>query len=186
MTEETTTSTNTGATETKQTDTFVPAWKIKSDELKAKASDDEKVVYRSDQYNDCLPVLMPKSSVITYPFIAEEPKGFIAPKYNYNVIGSGWVETASLAQAKEIKLLKKQVADIQENNESVAQDNKEITEKINNISEKSENYEKSNSQQLGQILTMVSALLAKSTSTTTPTEPETKPTGSTTTAETNN
>ncbi len=183
MTEETTASANTESTETKTTDTFVPAWKIKSDELKSKASDDEQVVYRSDQYNDCLPVLMPKSSAITYPFIAEEPVGFIAPKYNWGPVEKGWVETASIAQAKEIKLLKAQVADIQENNESVAQDNKEITEKINNISEKSENYEKSNSQQLGQILTMVSALLAKSTSTTTPTAPETS---STTTAETNN
>lgn len=183
MTEETTTTgANTGSTETKTADTFVPAWKIKSDEYKAKASDDEQVVYRSDQYNDCLPVLMPKSSAITYPFIAEEPKGFIAPKYNWGPVEKGWVETASIAQAKDIKLLKNQVADIQKNNESVAQDNKEITEKINNISEKSENYEKSNSQQLGQILTMVSTLLAKSTSTTTPTEPETKPTGSTTTA----
>lgn len=110
MTEETTT--NTGATETKTADTFVPAWKIKSDEYKAKASDDEQVVYRSDQYNDCLPVLMPKSSAITYPFIAEEPKGFIAPKYNWGPVEKGWVETASIAQAKEIKLLKTQVADL--------------------------------------------------------------------------
>lgn len=119
MTEETTASANTESTETKTADTFVPAWKIRSDELKAKASDDEQVVYRSDQYNDCLPVLMPKSSVITYPFIAEEPTGFIAPKMNWSVIGKGWVETASLTQAKEIEMLKANVADLKETADDV-------------------------------------------------------------------
>lgn len=119
MTEETTTSANTESTETKTADTFVPAWKIRSDELKAKASDDEQVVYRSDQYNDCLPVLMPKSAVITYPFVAEEPTGFIAPKYNWGPIGKGWVETASLTQAKEIEMLKANVADLKETADDV-------------------------------------------------------------------
>lgn len=117
MTEETT-NTNVSATETKS-DTFVPAWKIKSDELKAKAADDEQVVYRSDQYYDCLPVLMPKTAVITYPFIAEEPIGFIAPKYNWGPIGKGWVETASLTQAKEIEMLKANVADLKETADDV-------------------------------------------------------------------
>lgn len=128
MTEETTTSANTESTETKTADTFVPAWKIRSDELKAKASDDEQVVYRSDQYNDCLPVLMPKSSVITYPFIAEEPTGFIAPKYNWGPIGKGWIETASLTQAKEIEMLKENVADLKEAADDVTK--QQATDKI--------------------------------------------------------
>lgn len=120
MTEETTNSAvNAETTEKQATETFVPAWKIRSDELKAKASDDEQVVYRSDQYNDCLPVLMPKSAAITYPFIAEEPIGFIAPKMNWSVIGKGWVETASLTQAKEIEMLKVNVADLKETADDV-------------------------------------------------------------------
>lgn len=117
MTEETT-NTNVSATETKS-DTFVPAWKIKSDELKAKAADDEQVVYRSDQYYDCLPVLMPKATVINYPFVAEEPTGFIAPKMNWSAIGKGWIETASLTQGKEIEILKANIADLTEAAEDV-------------------------------------------------------------------
>lgn len=119
MTEETTTSANTESTETKTADTFVPAWKIKSDEYKKKAADDEQVVYRSDQYYDCLPMLMSKEAAITFPFIAEEPIGFIAPKYNWSPIGKGWVETASLTQAKEIEMLKVNVADLKETADDV-------------------------------------------------------------------
>lgn len=113
MTEETTNTTQT------KSDTFVPAWKIKADELKAKAADDEQVVYRSDNYYDCLPVLMPKQTVITFPFVAEEPTGFIAPKYNWSPIGKGWAETASLTQAKEIEMLKANVADLKETADDV-------------------------------------------------------------------
>lgn len=179
MTEETTTtSTNTGATETKTADTFVPAWKIKSDELKAKASDDEQVVYRSDQYNDCLPVLMPKSSVITYPFIAEEPVGFIAPKYNWNAIGRGWIETASIAQAKEIEMLKANVADLKETAEDVTKQQATDKTKSTQVMQMFQMTTK----QIGAIDTKLDAVLDKLntqsattpdtpvTSTTTPTE----------------
>lgn len=96
------------------TDTFVPAWKIKYDKLKKKAASDEQVVFRSDKYYDCLPVLMSKQTTMIYPFVAEEPTGYIAPKYNWDLIGRGWVETASLTQGKEIEMLKAQVADLNE------------------------------------------------------------------------
>ena len=128
MTEEKTTSANTESTETKTADTFVPAWKIKSDEYKKKAADDEQVVYRSDQYYDCLPMLMSKEAAITFPFISEEPTGFIAPKYNWGPIGKGWVETASLTQAKEIEMLKANVADLKETADDVTK--QQATDKI--------------------------------------------------------
>lgn len=162
MTEETTTSANTESTKTKTADTFIPAWKIRSDELKAKASDDEQVVYRSDQYNDCLPVLMPKSAVITYPFIAEEPTGFIAPKMDWTPGRCHWIETASIQQGKDIAILKEQVETLKKIDQSASQDSQKITQRVNDMSEKTEKYEKQNSQQLGQLLTMVSTLIAKS------------------------
>lgn len=171
MTEETTNTTS--ATETKS-DTFVPAWKIKSDELKKKVGPDEQVVYRSDNYYDCLPVLMPaKQATSVYPYVVEEPIGYIAPKYSWNSENRDWIETASIQQGKEIEILKAQVADLKENNQTATQATQKIDEKVNAITEKSEKYEKSNSQQLGQILTMVSTLLAKSTLGTTPTTPTT-------------
>lgn len=166
MTEETTNAT---------TDTFVPAWQIKADELKKKAADDEQVVYRSDNYNDCLPVLMPKASVINYPFVDEEPVGFIAPKYNWNAIGRGWVETASIAQAKEIEALKAQVADLNETNEDITK--QQATDKTK--SAQVMQMFQMTTKKIGAIDTKLDSVLEKlntQSTTTTPTQPQTTPT----------
>lgn len=162
MTEETITSANTESTETQTTDTFVPAWKIKADELKKKASADEQVVYESDQYFDCLPVLRSKETAVVYPFTADEPAGFIAPKMDWTPGRRHWIETASIQQGKDIATLKEQVETLKKAGQSASQDNQKITQQVNDMSEKTEKYEKQNSQQLGQLLTMVSTLIAKS------------------------
>lgn len=163
MTEETTnTSVNNDTTETQTTDTFVPAWKIKADELKKKASADEQVVYESDQYFDCLPVLRSKEAAVVYPFTADEPAGFIAPKMDWTPGRRHWIETASIQQGKDIATLKEQVETLKKAGQSESQDNQKITQQVNDMSEKTKKYEKQNSQQLGQLLTMVSTLIAKS------------------------
>ena len=163
MTEETTnTGVNNGATETQTTDTFVPAWKIKADEYKKKASADEQVVYESDQYFDCLPSLRSKDAPVTYPFTTEEPVGFIAPKMDWTPGRRHWIETASIQQGKDIETLKTQVATLKKVDQTASQDNQKIAQQVNDMSEKTEKYEKQNSQQLGQLLTMVSTLIAKS------------------------
>lgn len=162
MTEETNTSVNNDTTKTQATDTFVPAWKIKTDELKKKASADESVFYESDQYFDCLPVLRPKEAPAVFPFTAEEPIGFIAPKMDWTPGRRHWIETASIQQGKDIATLKEQVETLKKAGQSASQDNQKITQQVNDMSEKTEKYEKQNSQQLGQLLTMVSTLIAKS------------------------
>lgn len=162
MTETANTSVNNGTTETQTTDTFVPAWKIKADELKKKASADEAVFYESDQYFDCLPVLRPKEAPAVFPFTAEEPTGFIAPKMDWTPGRRHWIETASIQQGKDIATLKEQVETLKKAGQSASQENQKITQQVNDMSEKTEKYEKQNSQQLGQLLTMVSTLIAKS------------------------
>lgn len=163
MTEETTnTNAATSTTEEQSAETFVPAWKIKADEYKSKASADEQVVYESDQYFDCLPVLRPKEAAVVYPFTAEEPAGFIAPKMDWTSGRRHWIETASIAQGKDIATLKSEVEALKEAGKTATQDNQKITQRVNDMSEKTEKYEKQNSQQLGQLLTMVSTLIAKS------------------------
>lgn len=163
MTEETiNTNAATSATKEQATETFVPAWKIKADELVKKASADEQVVYESDQYFDCLPVLRPKEAAVVYPFTAEEPAGFIAPKMDWTPGRRHWIETASIAQGKDIATLKVQVETLKAAGQTASQDNQKIAQQVNDMSEKAEKYEKQNSQQLGQLLTMVSTLIAKS------------------------
>lgn len=162
MTETANTSVNNGTTETQTTDTFVPAWKIKADELKKKASADEAVFYESDQYFDCLPVLRPKEAPAVFPFTAEEPTGFIAPKMDWTPGRRHWIETASIQQGKDIETLKTQVATLKKVGQTASQDNQKIAQQVTDMSEKTEKYEKQNSQQLGQLLTMVSTLIAKS------------------------
>lgn len=163
MTEETTNSAvNAETTEKQATETFVPAWKIKADNLKKKLADDEQVFYESDQYFDCLPVIRPKTAPNLFPFTSEEPAGFIAPKMDWTPGNRRWVETASIQQGKDIEVLKNQVKLLKDAGQTASQDNQKITEQVNTISEKTDNYEKQSSQQLGQLLTMVSTLIANS------------------------
>lgn len=162
MTETTNTSVNNGTTQTQATDTFVPAWKIKADEAKKKATADEAVFYESDQYFDCLPVLRPKEAPAVFPFTTEEPTGFIAPKMDWTPGHNHWIETASIQQGKDIATLKDQVETLKKIGQSASKDSQKITQRVNDMSEKTEKYEKQNSQQLGQLLTMVSTLIAKS------------------------
>ncbi|WP_265668310.1 hypothetical protein [Lactobacillus amylovorus] len=161
MTEETTNSgVNTETTEKQATDTFVPAWKIKADKVKEELGDNEQVFYESDQYFDCLPIARPKDAPNVFPFTSEEPTGFIAPKMDWG--NRHWVETASIQQGKDIEVLKNQVKLLKDAGQTASQDNQKITEQVNTISEKTDNYEKQSSQQLGQLLTMVSTLIANS------------------------
>ena len=161
MTEETTNSSvNTETTEKQATDTFVPVWKIKADKVKEELGDNEQVFYESDQYFDCLPIARPKDAPNVFPFTSEEPTGFIAPKMDWG--NRHWVETASIQQGKDIEVLKNQVKLLKDAGQTTSQDNQKIAQQVNDMSEKTEKYEKQNSQQLGQLLTMVSTLIAKS------------------------
>lgn len=163
MTEETTnTNAATSATEKQTTETFVPAWKIKADHVKENLADNEQVFYESDQYFDCLPVARPKDAPNVFPFTSEEPTGFVAPKMDWTPGNHHWIETASIEQGKDIAVLKNQVKLLKDAGQTASQDNQKIAQQVNDMSEKTEKYEKQNSQQLGQLLTMVSTLIAKS------------------------
>ena len=163
MTEETTnTNAATSATEKQTTETFVPAWKIKADHVKENLADNEQVFYESDQYFDCLPVARPKDAHNVFPFTSEETTGFVAPKMDWTPGNHHWIETASIEQGKDIAVLKNQVKLLKDAGQTASQDNQKIAQQVNDMSEKTEKYEKQNSQQLGQLLTMVSTLIAKS------------------------
>lgn len=148
--------------ETENTQNFVPAWKIKADHVKENLADNEQVFYESDQYFDCLPVARPKDAPNIFPFTSEEPTGFVAPKMDWTPGNHHWIETASIQQGKDIEVLKNQVKLLKDAGQTASQDNQKITEQVNTISEKTDNYEKQSSQQLGQLLTMVSTLIANS------------------------
>lgn len=148
--------------ETENTQNFVPAWKIKADHVKENLADNEQVFYESDQYFDCLPVARPKDAPNIFPFTSEEPTGFVAPKMDWTPGNHHWIETASIQQGKDIEVLKNQVKLLKDADQTASQDNQKITEQVNTISERTDNYEKQSSQQLGQLLTMVSTLIANS------------------------
>ena len=148
--------------ETENAQNFVPAWKIKADHVKENLADNEQVFYESDQYFDCLPVARPKDAPNIFPFTSEEPTGFVAPKMDWAPGNHHWIETASIQQGKDIEVLKNQVKLLKDAGQTASQDNQKITEQVNTISEKTDNYEKQSSQQLGQLLTMVSTLIANS------------------------
>lgn len=140
MTEETTNSAvNAETTEKQATETFVPAWKIKADNLKKKLADNEQVFYESDQYFDCLPIARPKDAPNVFPFTSEEPTGFIAPKMDWG--NRHWVETASIQQGKDIEEMKSQIAELTK------------TAKTVTAQQKNQNVETAQSSQLMMMIT---------------------------------
>lgn len=129
----TTTGTNTGTTTGSTTGTttggttqsaqaaepasFVPAWQVKSDKLKEAVQQGYgvQVVYKSTNEESCEPTLVTEGQASdNYPFVVEEPVGFIAPKFLWNGTTRGWVETASTQQGKVLAEAQNKIAELQQ------------------------------------------------------------------------
>lgn len=155
------------ANENTKTEEFVPAWKIKADKLKKGIEQDlgVQVVFRSDNNVACEPTLVSeKQESNSYPYVVEEPAGFIAPKYEWFGTRKGWIETANIKQGQDLAKLQEQVNTLQGNVDSladtkqaVANDKQELMGQIQEL----KNSDKENTKSLAQILTMVSMLAAQ-------------------------
>lgn len=141
-----------------------PIWLIKTEEVEEQVKEGKfkQVAWESNRQFDCMPIgLTEEMDHSEYPISIERPTGFWAPKMDWNATPH-WIETASIQQGKDIETLKTQVATLKQDGQTASQDNQKIAQQVNDMSEKTETYEKQNSQQLGQLLTMVSTLIAKS------------------------
>lgn len=153
------------ATEPATTDTFVPAWKIKADKLKKAVEDGAgvQVAYTSNNQVDCEPVLLTEKKETTeYPTVVEEPVGFIDPKYVWFGTHKGWVEGASKAQGKRIADLESKVSDMKKNVIQISKYQENAKEENSKLVAQVKNDNASTQQQLAQLLTMVSTMMAAS------------------------
>ena len=185
----TTTGTTTGSTTTVQptqaTDaaqatepaSFVPAWQVKSDKLKEAVQQGYgvQVVYKSTNEESCEPTLVTEEQASdNYPFVVEEPVGFIAPKFLWNGTTRGWVETASIQQGKVLAEAQNNIAELQQQvtdfgktagqvdtaNKQIQADETEFTKAITALKQNSQENSSAIQTQLGQLITMVSSLAA--------------------------
>lgn len=186
---ESATNTSTGSTTTDQSTqateatSFVPDWKIKSDKLKEAVQQGYgmQVVYKSTNEEPCEPTLVTERQASdNYPFVVEEPVGFIAPKFLWNGTPRGWIETASIQQGKALAEVQSNIAELQQQvtdfgktagqveavNKQVQADETEFTSAITALKQSSQENSSAIQTQLGQLITMVSSLASANKSAT--------------------
>lgn len=156
---------------------FVPAWQVKSDKLKEAVQQGYgvQVVYKSTNEEPCEPTLVTEGQASdNYPFVVEEPVGFVAPKFLWNGATRGWVETASIQQGKVLAEAQSNIAELQQQatdfgktvgqvdtvNKQVQADKTEFTNAITALKQSSQETSSAIQTQLGQLITMVSSLAA--------------------------
>lgn len=158
-----------------ETASFVPAWQVKSDKLKEAVQQGYgvQVVYKSTNEEPCEPTLVTEGQASdNYPFVVEEPVGFVAPKFLWNGTTRGWIETASIQQGKvlaeaqnNIAKLQQQVTDfgktagqVDNANKKIQADETEFTNAITALKQNSQENSSAIQTQLGQLITIVSSL----------------------------
>ncbi|WP_303865169.1 hypothetical protein [Alkalibaculum bacchi] len=156
---------------------FVPAWQVKSDKLKEAVQQGYgvQVVYKSTNEESCEPTLVTEEQASdNYPFVVEEPVGFIAPKFLWNGTTRGWIETASIQQGKVLAEAQNNIAELQQQvtdfgktagqvdtaNKQIQADETEFTKAITALKQNSQETSSAIQTQLGQLITIVSSLAA--------------------------
>lgn len=86
-------------------------WKDLSDKYKKMVAGDntQQVVYKSDDADDCKPMIIEKITNNHYPYVIEEPVGMVKPKYIWNPVFPHWVDLAVESQSDEIAKLNNRV-----------------------------------------------------------------------------
>jgi hypothetical protein len=165
------------AAQATETASFVPAWQVKSDKLKEAVQQGYgvQVVYKSTNEESCEPTLVTEEQASdNYPFVVEEPVGFIAPKFLWNGTTRGWIETASIQQGKVLAEAQNNIAELQQQvtdfgktagqvdtaNKQIQADKTEFTNAITALKQNSQETSSAIQTQLGQLITMVSSLAA--------------------------
>lgn len=179
---ESTTNTTAGSTTAEQstqateTASFVPAWQAKSDKLKEAVHQGYgvQVVYKSTNEEPCEPTLVTEVQASNnYPFVVEEPVGFVTPKFLWNGTTRGWIETASIQQGKDLATAQNNIAKLQQQvtdfgktagqvdnvNKQVQADEAEFTNAITTLKQNSQENSSATQVQLGHLITMVSSLV---------------------------
>lgn len=158
-----------------ETASFVPAWQVKSDKLKEAVQQGYgvQVVYKSTNEEPCEPTLVTEGQAYdNYPFVVEEPVGFVAPKFLWNGTTRGWIETASIQQGKVLAEAQNNIAELQQQvtdfgktagqvetvNKQVQAEETEFTNAITALKQSSQETSSAIQTQLGQLVTMVSSL----------------------------
>ena len=165
------------AAQATETASFVPAWQVKSDKLKEAVQQGYgvQVVYKSTNEESCEPTLVTEEQASdNYPFVVEEPVGFVAPKFLWNGTTRGWIETASIQQGKVLAEAQNNIAELQQQvtdfgktagqvdtaNKQIQADKTEFTNAITALKQNSQETSSAIQTQLGQLITMVSSLAA--------------------------
>lgn len=158
-----------------ETASFVPTWQVKSDKLKEAVQQGYgvQVVYKSTNEEPCEPTLVTEEQVNdNYPFVVEEPVGFVAPKFLWSGTKRGWIETASIQQGKVLAEAQNNIAKLQQQvtdfgktagqvdnvNKKIQADETEFTNAITALKQNSQENSSAIQAQLGQLITMVSSL----------------------------
>lgn len=138
---------------TEEIKNFVPAWKIKADKLKeaVKQGLGKQVVFKSTDTNPCEPVLVSENMANNnYPFVVEEPVGFIAPKFEWNS-NNGWIETANIEQGKELIQIKADVKALQDTAEVL----KSTSETLKQNQDQAKTEKVINNKKIDQVIQLV-------------------------------
>lgn len=87
-------------------------WKDLSDKYKKMVAGDDtqQVVYKSDDTDDCKPMIIEKITDNHYPYVVEEPVGMVKPKYVWNPVLPHWIDLAVESQSETLKSLTDQVS----------------------------------------------------------------------------
>lgn len=150
---------------TKQT--TVPDWQQKANEMSKQIGQGlfVQLAYRSDNSHDCEPILLSDTQTMSvYPIVIEAPAGLSNPTYLW--AKHQWIEQDENTLAMKVSELTQKVDKIDQNSQ-----NGDLTKEIQEIKKSNKDYQESNQQQMGQLLTMVSTLMASSKQSTGPTTP---------------
>lgn len=138
--------------------TTVPDWQQKANEMSKQIGQGlfVQLAYRSDNSHDCEPILLSDTQTMSvYPIVIEAPAGLSNPTYLW--AKHQWIEQDENTLAMKVSELTQKVDKIDQNSQ-----NGDLTKEIQEIKKSNKDYQESNQQQMGQLLTMVSALMASS------------------------